>query len=69
MNIATIILATTTGISSLLYALYWQTPTVQALALLICGGLLTASIGWHFRPQQDMNQRWKHRSSDRQGRP
>jgi len=51
MNIVTIIMATMAGISSLLYALYWQTPTTQALALLICGGLLTACIGWYFRPR------------------
>ncbi len=60
MNIVTIILATMAGISSLLYALYWQTPTVQALALLVCGGLLTASIGWHFRPQDMKRYRKRH---------
>ncbi len=60
MNIVTITLATMAGISSLLYALYWQTPTAQALALLVCGSLLTATAGWYFRPQRMEKHRKRH---------
>ncbi len=52
MGIVTITLATMAGLGSLLYAVFWQTPTAIALALMTCGALLTATFAWYFRPEQ-----------------
>jgi len=50
MRILGIITATMAALGSLIYAVFWQTPAVEALALIVCGGLLTALAAWFIRP-------------------
>jgi ABC-type enterobactin transport system permease subunit len=60
MGIVGIILATMAATGSLIYAVFWQTPVAEALALMICGGLLTAALAWYFRPQSPVREKCRH---------
>ena len=63
MNIVSIIVATLAACGSLIYAALWQTPTTDALALLLCGGVFSAAIAWYLRP---VPSRKRHNSHFRQ---
>jgi hypothetical protein len=60
MGIVVIILATMAATVSLIYAVFWQTPVAEALALMVYGGLLTAVLGWYFKPKSPVRAKYRH---------